>query len=60
MDIYGNKLVNMIEIKPLCRSRWVSLTNLGCAGMLRFALLYLKNGDQTFECILIKLDACTP
>ena len=66
MDIYGNKLVNMIETKPLCisssnladmltmvnpidlevtvqrwRSRWVSLTNVGCAGMLRFALLYL-------------------
>ena len=65
MDIYGNKLVDMIETKPLCislsnladmlimvnpidlevtvqgwRSRWVSLTNVGCAGMLRFALLY--------------------
>ena len=66
MDIYGNKLVNMIETKLLCislsdladmltmvnpidlevtvqrsRSPWVSLTNVGCAGMLSFALLYL-------------------
>ena len=24
------------------RSQWVSLTNLGCAGMLRFALLYVR------------------
>ena len=66
MDIYRNKLVNMIETKPLCislsnladmltmvnpidlevtvqrwKSRWVSLTNVGCMGMLHFALLYL-------------------
>ena len=65
MDLYRNKLVNMIETKLLCislsnladmltmvnpidlevtvqrcRSPWVSLTNVGCAGMLRFALLY--------------------
>ena len=64
IDIYGNKLVNTIETKPLCasssnladnhgermisldfggqrrRPRWASLTNDGCAGMLRFALLY--------------------
>ena len=65
MDVYGNKLVNMIETKLLCislsnladmltmvnpidlevtvqrwRSPWVSLTNVGCAGMLRFVLLY--------------------
>ena len=60
MEIYGNRLVNTIETKPLCisssnlaemltmvnlidqesRSRWVSLTNVGCTVMLCFALLY--------------------
>ena len=74
IDMYGNKLVNTIETKPLCASssnladmltmvrgwtllilevtgqRWrpevASLTNVGCAGMLRFALLYffIKSG----------------
>ena len=69
IEMYGNRLVNTIETKPLCasssdladmltmvrgwtllilevtcqmwRPRWASFTNVGCAGMLRFALLYL-------------------
>ena len=121
MDIYGNKVVNMIDTKPLCislsyladmlkmmrgwtllifevrdqksrsqwtymeiqtkplcislsnlsdmltmvnpidlevtvqkwRSRWVSLTNVGCAGMLRFALLYFEFIIRNCTCMLI-------
>ena len=39
-------MVNPIDLEVTVqrwRSRWVSLTNVGCAGMLRFALVYLVN-----------------
>ena len=39
-------MVNPIDLEVTVqrwRSRWVSLTNVGCAGMLRFALLYFKS-----------------
>ena len=38
-------MVNPIDLEVTVqrwRSRWVSLTNVGCAGMLRFALLYFS------------------
>ena len=40
-------MVNPIDLEVTVqrlRSPWVSLTNVGCAGMLRFALLYFEWG----------------
>ena len=77
IEMYENRLVNTIETKPLCasssnladmltmvrgwtllilevtcqmwRPRWASFTNMGCAGMLRFALLYLLKNYLSLE-----------